>query len=647
MKKILLFVISFLILPVISYAASPVNNVNYKIKQDYIEAYIQPNGDVKVKQLLVYDGSFNGVFAKIVYDNPGLSTSSLNYENNDIYNFDGVNDFKLSAKSVNRVSFDTFNEGGFERFDKVSYASKGDQYKYVVDDPYGYYKYTIYHATHNDKVAFLLEYTLDNAVVMHPDVAELYWQILDDDPDKDEESDVRVRVYLPESDTKETFRIWTHDILSSNINYIEKNGELIGFEASADKVGHGDQFDVRTTFNKNLITDSSSLDYFDGEGFSGILKVEEKRAEEANQERERLRRIYNFFKVVAKVLLGAIGAGFLFILYLLRKPKVDFNGVQYYREFIDDYNVEVIDYLFNKQLTPNALSAAIMNLIYLKKVTAEEVKDEKKKLLDKSKDYKFTLIDREGLDESNTKLVEFLFDKVGNGTEFTTKGLKKYASSLSTGSKFNTSYTSWNREVISQGKKQEFFKSKTTPTIIAIILLLLSILFVALGAGQGVDYWLLYLTLPAAFVLVIYVAAAKAYNEKGTLHLKKWKAFKNFLNDFGSFDIKELPEVALWERYLVYAVIFGLAKKVQKDMNVKIKELEDMGQSFDSMSTFTNIYIYDSIRSSFARAVTDGRRSYAASRANAYSSSSSGGGFGGGGSFGGGFGGGGGSHGGF
>ena len=647
MKKFLVFLISLFIMPVVTHAGSAVNNVSFDIKQDYVEVHILPNGSANVKQLLVYDGSFNGVFAKIAYMNPNLMASSNNYENNAIYNFNGISNFKLSAKNVSRVTFDTFDDYGFKEFKETDYAYKGDQYLYTKDTYAGSYKYTIYHATHNDTVAFLLEYTLDDVVVMHPDVAEFYWQILDDDKDKEEEKDVKVRVYLPDADTKDTFRIWTHDILDSNIKYIEENGELIGFEASADKVGHGDQFDVRATFNKDLITDSSTLDYFDGEGFSGILEVEQRRADEANAERARLKRIYNFFKVASKVLLGAIACAFVFIKYLLRKPKVDFQNVQYYREFIDDYNVEVIDYLFKKQLTPNALSAAIMNLIYLKKVTAEEVVSEKKKLLDNSKDYKFTLVDREGLDESNAELVSFLFDKVGNGSEFTTKGLKKYASSLSTGSKFNSSYTSWNKKVISEGKKQGFYKSKSKPIIIAVVLLIVSFLFSIIGGNLGVDYPLVYLDLVVAIFLMVYVGSAKAYSEKGTLHLKMWKAFKNFLNDFGKFDIKELPEVVLWERYLVYAVIFGLAKKVQKDMNVKIKELEEVGQTTDTLNTFTNLYIYDSIRSTFTKAVADGRRSYAASRANAYSSSSSGGGFGGGGSFGGGFGGGGGSHGGF
>lgn len=645
MKRILFAIFSFFVLPIFCFAESAVNNVDFDIEQDYILVNILPNGDAKVKQLLVYDGSFNGAFATIKYNNSNLSTSSTNYENNAIYNFDGINDFKLSAKRVDKVSFNTFNESGFTDFENVSYAYKGDTYKYTVENGYGYNKYTIYQATHNDTVAFLLEYTLDNVVVMHPDVAEFYWQILDNASDKSIEKDVKVRVYLPSSDTKETFRIWTHDILSSEIRYIEKNGELIGFEASADKVGMDDQFDVRATFNKDLITDSSSLDYFDGEGFSGILAVEEERADAANRERERIKKTYNFFVMFSKIMTGVIAFAFVLIKFvLLRKPKVDFEA-DYFREFIEDYNVEVIDYLFKKKLSPNALSAAIMNLIYLKKVSVEEELDTKKKESSK-KDYKFTLIDREGLDESNTKLVEFLFDKVGNGTEFTTKGLKKYAGSLSTGSSFNNSYTKWNNKVTSIGKAQGFYESKSAAYIISIVLMLISFFGFSIGTSSGVDYFLLVLTPLFSVILIVTTIKAKAYSEKGALHLKKWTAFKNFLKDFGDFSPKELPEVKLWERYLVYATIFGLAQKVQNDMNVKIKEFDETVQTTYT-NTFTHLYIYDSIRSSFARAVTDGRRSYAASRANAYSSSSSGGGFGGGGSFGGGFGGGGGSHGGF
>lgn len=99
-----------------------------------------------------------------------------------------------------------------------------------------------------------------------------------------------------------------------------------------------------------------------------------------------------------------------------RTPK--FN-LEYNREFIDDYNVEVIDYLMNSNITPNAMSASIMNLIYKKNIKAEKILEEKD-------GYKFTLLNKDNLNETENYLVDFLFDRVGTNNEFTTSKLKKY-----------------------------------------------------------------------------------------------------------------------------------------------------------------------------------------------------------------------------
>jgi ribonucleoside-diphosphate reductase alpha chain len=40
-------------------------------------------------------------------------------------------------------------------------------------------------------------------------------------------------------------------------------------------------------------------------------------------------------------------------------------------------NVEVIDYLMNSNITPNAMSASIMNLIYKKNIKAEKILEQK------------------------------------------------------------------------------------------------------------------------------------------------------------------------------------------------------------------------------------------------------------------------------
>ena len=124
---------------------------------------------------------------------------------------------------------------------------------------------------------------------------------------------------------------------------------------------------------------------------------------------------------------------------------------------------------------------------------------------------------------------------------------------------------------------------------------------------------------------------------KGREHYLKWKAFKNFLKDFGSFKDKELPEVKLWEKYLVYATVFGLAKEVQKTMRVKLTELGYDATYVHSYWYYNDFYMGNVISNSISKAHSNSNAAIAAS------SSSSGGGYGGGFSGGGGFGGGGGS----
>jgi uncharacterized membrane protein len=143
-----------------------------------------------------------------------------------------------------------------------------------------------------------------------------------------------------------------------------------------------------------------------------------------------------------------------------------------------------------------------------------------------------------------------------------------------------------------------------------------------------------------AIAITIYCLIFKKRSVYGNEQYVRLKALKKFLNDFGEFSIKELPEINLWERYMVYATVFGIANKVAKTMNVKIKELETSGTYIDTYNPYYfHCHLADTINTSVASAVTSAQRT---ASELASSSSSSGSGFGGGFSSGGGFGGGGG-----
>ena len=106
-------------------------------------------------------------------------------------------------------------------------------------------------------------------------------------------------------------------------------------------------------------------------------------------------------------------------------------------------------------------------------------------------------------------------------------------------------------------------------------------------------------------------------------------------------DEKSLPEIILWEKYLVYAVVLGCADKLSKTMKIKLENMNvDYTFSFDPI-TFTNLRIISHTVSSSVHSARVSSYSSSSGGSNWSSGSGGGGGFSSGGGFGGGGGGGG------
>jgi len=632
MKKIILSILLFLISPLIAGAA------DYDITDFIVESQILDNGDMEVKELIVLDGSFNGYERDILYANDVLASGD-SFANNRLYNATNITNMIIKAKYVDDVSFDTFNEL-FDTFSNVNYANNGDKAKYISSNLVNGYRYRMYYKSDNERVAFYLNYIIKDAVVYHNDVAELYWTFVPNGFE-DNIKNIKIKVLLPNFDNTDNFRIWAHGNLSGEIKKLDNKT----IYAEIDSVFSGESVDIRTTFDKSLITNIVGVKRSFTNALEGIIEVETERAEVANNLRKELKAKYDFVKFGTITLYVAIVILGIFIYFKYGKsPKSGYYS-KYNREFINEYNVEVIDYLMNKKITPNAMSASIMNLIYKKNIKAEEIIEESKK----KKDYLFTLENTDNINESEAILIEFLFDKVGKGklnTEykktFTTRDLKNYANGTHTCNKFITSYTKWKNNVLNLGKEEKFYETNFVPKFIGISILIISFLLFVYAMNYGVDFIPTYFLVIVTILFFIYSLTIDKKTIRGSEHYDKWKAFKNFLDDFGSFELKELPEIILWERYLVYAIIFGLAENLQKSMNVKIKELETSNLEYDYYPSFFYINLGSTINSSVNNAINNAYSRQAANYANSHSSSSSGSGFGGGFSSGGGFGGGGG-----
>ena len=376
----------------------------------------------------------------------------------------------------------------------------------------------------------------------------------------------------------------------------------------------------------------------------------------------------------------------------------------YLRDFPDDFSPATVEYLINGVITNKSVSAEILNMIYKKYITVTRNSDKKDDYT-----FTFNAPEDKVLTDKERSLRKLLFDSSNSVTlkGFKKKAKTNYSSFLSTWKSFiNQSYNEAegkNLYFFPEEKKKYRLTSRQKIGLILIIVILAAlsmglaliaaaVIFGVVEAGISIsstsehaaskrpnkykrraNLGVVLLMIGTIVLSIISLVMLHYYhitpffgigafivgvttitiisgmvkrNEYGSTEYKKWMAMKNFMNDFGNLDEKELPEIALWEKYLVYATVLGCADKLQKTMEVKLKDM-----NVDMNTDFSDILLMNTINNTITRAVAAGHSAavsakaahdYNSSGGGSWSSGSGGGGgfSSGGGSFGGGGGGG-------
>ena len=115
------------------------------------------------------------------------------------------------------------------------------------------------------------------------------------------------------------------------------------------------------------------------------------------------------------------------------------------------------------------------------------------------------------------------------------------------------------------------------------------------------------------------------FTDEGLNESAKWNGLKKFMVNFSMLDKREIPELELWEHYLVYATAFGVADKVLKQLKIVYKDV------YENMNNYGYMYLMmnTDFSSSFSNAISSSVSSSYTSTLS--SGSGSGGGFSGGG----------------
>lgn len=595
------------------------------IENLYMDVTINENGSITIKEIDSYVGSFNGVTASFGYRNSNTTSfkgQKDDFYGSDIYNGSSITDLKVGDISKENLNFDSlFTTPYF--YEEVYYASNGDYGVYIKNDTYDAMDLKVYSPSSKNK-AIYYEYTIQDMVVEHNDVAELAWTIFNGKKMPTSISNLEIRIHLPREDT--TMRAWGHGVLQG---YLDRNNDSM-VTLHAKDVGEYNDLGVRVMFDKDIVT-ASKKSNIDGKNY--ILEVEKEMAEEANRLRQAAK------KKVFLINLGCVLYLIIMTFYLIytyikydKEYKYNLNN-EYLREIPATYPPYVLEYLLKKDITSTSFSTTILDLIEKKVITVVENPNNKK-------DYILKLMNPENISQTERKVIDLIFNDIGNNNEVSINQIKTYGNNEKNAQNFLLQYRLWKADATTEAKVENFYESFVSVKVLGVLLSCIAGILVYLNIVLQTEVVLCYFVGVVGIVSFIYFIAFKKKSKKGIEHYTKWMAFKKFLKDFGRFHEKELPEIKLWEKYLVYAHILGVAKELEKEMKIRIEQME----AVETTPTFSDIYVMNriidmdlhrTITNSINHAVSASNATIAESRAS--SSGGIGGGFsGGGGSFGGG-----------
>ena len=479
---------------------------------------------------------------------------------------------------------------------------------------------------------YQITYTVEDAIAKYNDYAELYWQFVGDDFEIDARS-VSGTITLPQSAvSKDEIKVWGHtedlngEIYTTNLNTIQFN--LDGFNS-------GRYVEIRTLFPTEMITSSArtkNVDILDS-----VIEEETVWANEANAKRAR-RDTINIVIIVV-----AYSIALLVSILCIRKAIKIYNEqkgnrayvpeqeLKYFRELPrqDATPAQAVKVLYIKIL-PNILgrivSATLLDL-NLKRYIDFKIEKEKKK-------EKITI---EILNENSSDLpkdekiiFDFLKDACEGNNQITVKEFKKYIEKVPPskiqGFKNNVDLRT-KEELISLGihdKEQEKIYNKyasSTSLFITILFFTIFITAIMISEVNTIVIGASAIVIISTIISMIMVGKAKKkvniYTQKGVDEREKWKGLIKYMEDFSMLDEKEVPDIVLWEHFLVYATAFGIAEKVLKQLKVVYPDLE---QNLDvNTYTYMHIMLHTNFSSSFSNAIST-------SMSSAYSSATGGGG---------------------
>ena len=606
---------------------------SYNIEQYDIHATILENGNVHVVEDLVYhfEEDMNGVLRQLIYryeykgQKDDANPTSIRYQAQDIVNL------KVWTSNVK-------GENHLKESVPVLTASNGQEGVYV---PYGIdesgkkgYEIKVYspvQSRHKKYVRY--EYDIKDVCVKYQDMGELYYNFIGADWQCNmDNANIIIDFENPVEIGK--VQVYPHTY-AKGLSSVNKQENSISFSVSP--LSSNTAVDARVVFPKGAVTSSDKV-YHESYEAQEIEKIEEK----MQQDKKNYQISYQLYGILAVVAMIAL----IIFIFLVKKEMKDKDisakKVEYNRDLPKGYSLgEENSILLGKAgyQDPNLFIATVLDLVNRKVLKMDSMKKQKKSVFD-SIEYRYELSLGEKAKTEKTSLYDnlvlnILFEKkvkdeleidslVGKKIELN-EALKEFGKKRSQ----QTTY----HKLVSYGNKadKEFYQNEKSPlkryfiltTMILVVLFFVNFLIInplnvkakSVDLVLGVGFLAFYFILGYSIISSLFHHVKEEYLEEK----KKLLGLKKYLTEYSLMKDKYPIEIALWDKYLVYASLFGIADKIAKEIQEEL-----IKQGYEEEAIFTTYPIL--CVSHYSTSINHSISSYTGSSSGGYSGGGSGGG---------------------
>lgn len=612
-KKLKIIIIT-IILVVIALIPNNVlaDGPSYDITNYDMDAYIQEDGTLHIDESITYyfSSSANGLTRDLRYyyktNKDTMEPNSARYQATGIEN--------LTVAVTNSANITT-------NFAKVSNAEKGDNGVYTVDtvnadrtDGYDIMVYSPISSNNFQTVHY--SYDITDAVVQYNDMSEIYYNFIGNGIETDVD-EFNLDIYLPKSINMDYVKYYPHTYATKLENIqvlLDSSSNCINFNIK--NIPSGEPVDARIVF-PNTVLMNCTKKYNNDYDFNSLYKIENSMS---------LGNTRYFIHITINIILGVllVALCIIFLTYGIIKSKkfrTTVKNANYFRDIPKRLNLLEYQALLPSKIT-NALSSNLIIATILDLTNRNILNMETKKGANKKKqsDYEYNVSINKNADFTKLypyekQIISLIFsDQMStdfNVSNYTEKKVELNArfKEISKNSKLVQQISKASSQKLIDTKKM--YEKVETSLILNFLILIVTLFIVFLfntlvmnpDKALGIIEFIISSVFTALFSFVVIVILDDLYKiptDKYAQDQKEVLGLWKYLKDYSLIKDRYPIELSIWNEYLVFASLFGIADKVAKEFK---EELIKAGYSDDQIYLTYPVLCMSSYSSSFTTSI--------------------------------------------